>query len=165
MRGLMHRWECMEIAEAEDINTLVHAEREAMLRLAVLMLGSAAEAEEAVQEAFAVVSKRWDTLDNPGGYLRTSVVNACRQIIRRRDTARRYLPSSPGPSWQATTVEMHDALFGLSDRQRIAIVLRYFMDWSDQEIAESLQCRPSTVRSLLRRGLNQLRKDLSNDQY
>lgn len=163
MDSLVHRCLCMEMTEVGEFNSFVRLERDSMLRLAVLMVGSVAEAEEAVQDAFAAVSARWETLENPGGYLRTSVVNSCRQIIRRRDTARRASPSPAGPTWQATTIEMHDALFSLSDRQRIAIVLRYFMDWNDQEIADSLQCRPATVRSLLRRGLNQLRKDLRHD--
>ena len=151
----------MEATEVRTFDNLVRAERQPMLRVAALMLGGATEAEEVVQEAFTSVSIQWDSLSNPGGYLRTSVVNGCRQIIRHRAVVHRHPQLEPGPVWQATTIEMHDALFELSDRQRMAIVLRYFLDWSDDEIAESLQCRPSTVRSLLRRGLAQLRKDLS----
>lgn len=151
------------MTDSRTFEQLVQTERLPMLRLAVLMVGSPAEAEEAVQDAFASVSSRWASLENPGGYLRMSVVNCCRQIIRKRELARRHFQAPPASSWQSSTVEMHDALFRLSDRQRIAVVLRYFMDWGDHDIAEALQCRPSTVRSLLRRGLAQLRKDLSND--
>ncbi len=153
----------MESKETQTFEALVQNERTAMLRLGVLMVGSAAEAEEAVQDAYAAVSDRWSTLDNPGGYLRTSVVNSCRQIIRRRELANRHLPRAAPATWQATTIEMHDALFNLPERQRVAIVLRYFADWNDRDIAQSLGCRPSTVRSLLRRGLAQLRKDLNDE--
>jgi len=153
------------MTEIQTFEALVRSERSGMLRLAVLLIGSAAEAEEAVQEAFMAVSNRWDNLDNPGGYLRTSVVNSSRQVIRRRELARRHVQDAPRSSWQSTTVEMHDALGKLSDRQRMAVVLRYFADWDDDAIADSLDCRPSTVRSLLRRGLAQLRKDLINDRY
>lgn len=156
-----HRCLYMEATETRSFEDIVAVERLPMLRLAILMLGSAPEAEEVVQEAFIGLSSRWETLDNPGGYLRTSVVNGCRQVLRHRQVVDRYPSPTPSPAWQATTVEMHDALFGLSERQRVAVVLRYFLDWNDHEIAHALDCRPSTVRSLLRRGLAQLRKDLT----
>jgi len=60
----------MEISEGQTFEALVLVERPSMLRLAVLMVGSAAEAEEAVQDALMSVSERWHSLDNPGGYLR-----------------------------------------------------------------------------------------------
>ena len=57
-----------------------------MLRMATLMVGSAAMAEEVVQDAFASIGERWNDLERPGGYLRTSVVNGCAQVLRRRAT-------------------------------------------------------------------------------
>lgn len=153
----------MEMTQPQTFEQLLDVEQAAMLRLAVLMIGSAAEAEEAVQEAFIEVSSRWEALDSPGGYLRTTVVNACREILRRRALAERHRPTAAAASWQSSLVELHDALFRLSDRQRMAVVMRYLLDWTDREIAEALECRQTTVRSLLRRGLSHLRKDLSND--
>ena len=76
-----HRCLYMEATEVRTFDDLVRAERQSMLRVAALMLGGAAEAEEVVQEAFTSVSIQWESLSNPGGYLRTSVVNGCRQIL------------------------------------------------------------------------------------
>src|SRR5215470_1874637 len=72
------------------LTSLYEREREPMVRLAVLLVGSLAVAEEVVQDAFVVVSQRWNELDNPGGYLRTTVVNACRMQLRRHATERRH---------------------------------------------------------------------------
>lgn len=60
-----------------------------MLRMATLMVGSASVAEEVVQDSFAVVAERWDSLERPGGYLRTTVVHGCAQVLRRRATENR----------------------------------------------------------------------------
>ncbi|MCU1392646.1 MAG: hypothetical protein JWM34_1074 [Ilumatobacteraceae bacterium] len=59
--------------------------------------------------------------------------------------------------------EISDVLARLGDRQRIALVMRYYLDSSDEEIAETLSARPATVRSLLRRGLGQMRKELGEN--
>ena len=65
-------------------------EVDAMARLAFLMVGSEAQAEELVHDAFARLYERWDRVDNPGGYLRTCVVNGCKDRLRRRGVERRH---------------------------------------------------------------------------
>ena len=142
---------------------LFAAKRVPMVRLATLLVGSAAIAEEVVQDAFAAVSERWDTVDLPGAYLRTSVVNGCAGILRRRTIEQRY---------RATRIEVADseipeqlidlrrALDRLTDRQRLVVVLRYFADLPDDEIAEALGARPATVRTLAHRALLALREEL-----
>ncbi len=135
-----------------------------MVRLATLLVGSAAIAEEVVQESFTSVSQRWDALDRPGGYLRTTVVNGCAAVLRRRTLENRHqaTPSGlPDPEIPTHLVELGEALDCLTERQRIVIVLRYFIDLPDDEIAEILNARPATVRSLARRALKVLRKELS----
>ncbi len=148
---------------AEELGELFARERAPMLRLAVLMVGSAQIAEEVVQDAFEAVGVRWGSLDRPGGYLRTCVVNGCRAVVRRRELERRVageaVPRAPvGPDHLA---ELRDALDRLGERQRTVIVLRYFVDVSDDEIAAVLDCRPATVRSLAHRALAVLREELS----
>ena len=133
-----------------------------MVRLAALLVGSRALAEEIVQDSFVTIGERWVHLDNPGGYLRSTVVNGCRMALRRRTIEHRHLHDDPSMVDPPTElVELHDALDRLSERQRAVVVLRYFADASDAEIAQLLECRTSTVRSLVRRSLLKLRKELS----
>lgn len=135
-----------------------------MLRMATLMVGSPAVAEEVVQDAFAAVSERWATLDRPGGYLRTTVVNGCAQVLRRRATeekANRRAVVDETIELPIHLLELTDALGRLSERQRIVVVLRYFVDISDDEIADILGVEPSTVRSLAHRAFAVLREELS----
>ena len=133
-----------------------------MVRLALLLTGSANNAEELVQDAFVRVYGHWERIESPRAYLRQSVVNACRSHRRRR---KRELRHGPGAAARLASVDpeanlMRDALDRLSDRQRKAVVLRYYEDLSEAEIATLLGCRPGTVKSLLSRGLARLRKDL-----
>ena len=69
-------------------------EVDAMARLAFLMVGSEDQAEELVHDAFARLYERWDRVDNPGGYLRTCVVNGCKDRLRRRGVERRHPATS-----------------------------------------------------------------------
>lgn len=133
-----------------------------MVRLAALMVGSRAIAEEIVQDAFASVSERWDGLHRPGGYLRTAVVNGCAQALRRRSVEDRHRMVEPAVPDEIPErlIELRSALDRLTDRQRIVVVLRYFADLSDREIARALDVRPATVRSLAHRALNALRREL-----
>ena len=138
-------------------------EHQAMVRLGTLMVGSVHIAEEIVQEAFTVVDARWAEIDSPGAYLRTVVVNGCRATLRRRELEQRIRGDQmPDDSEHLPTrlLELRDALDRLSERQRAVIVLRYFVDLPDDEIAIELGCRPSTVRSLARRALRILREEL-----
>ena len=134
-----------------------------MVRMATLLVGSAAIAEEVVQDAFASVSKRWDGLQRPGAYLRTSVVNGCAQVLRRRSIEDRYRTARlevADDESLARLLDLRAALDRLTDRQRIVVVLRYFVDVPDHEIAEVLGVQPATVRSLVHRALAVLRKEL-----
>ena len=143
---------------------LFETERVPMVRLATLLVGSVAIAEEVVQEGFVALSERWHMVDQPGGYLRTTVVNGCAAVLRRRSLEARHqaIPSGdPDPEMPAHLIEVREALDCLSERQRVVIVLRYFVDLPDIEIACILDCRPTTVRSLARRAFRVLRKELS----
>ena len=137
-------------------------ERMPMVRLAALLVGSRAIAEEVVQDAFAAVSERWDGLDRPGGYLRTAVVNGCAQVLRHRSVEDRHRPVTLEipDAIPERLIDLRSALDRLSKHQRIVVVLRYYADVPDDEIARTLDVRPSTVRSLAHRALSALRKEL-----
>ena len=92
----------------------------------------------------------------------STVVNGCRMALRRRATERRHAGDTTARIDAPTElVELRDALDRLSERERAVVVLRYFVDLPDPEIAELLGCRPTTVRSLVHRSLRKLRKELS----
>lgn len=152
----------LEAADA-DLARLFSRERRPMVRMATLLLGSGAVAEEVVQDAFLEVGQRWSSLDRPGAYLRRCVVNGCSQILRRRSVEQRYVRLarvSDSVELPVRLVEVRDALDRLTERQRAVVVLRYFVDIPDEEIAEVLEVRPATVRSLAHRALAVLRKEL-----
>ncbi len=130
-----------------------------MVRVAFLMVGSQQQAEEIVQDAFAALLERWERIDRPASYLRASVVNGCRSAHRRRSLERRTAAATRVPTVVGLGVDdLADALAALPSRRRAAIVLRYYGDHSEAEIALALEVRPGTVKSLLHRGLAQLRE-------
>jgi len=135
-------------------------------RLAYLLTGDRALAEDLVQDAFVRLAGRLVHLRDPQAfpaYLRRTVVNLSRMHHRRRRVERGYLDrfrEAPGvhdPPDLATRDTLREALLGLPERQRTAIVLRYYLDLPEGEAADLLGCRPATVRSLISRGVRTLR--------
>lgn len=150
--------------ERQELSELYAAEQVGMVRLATLIVGSRTIAEEVVQDAFISVGRRWASIDRPGAYLRTTVVRGCASVLRRRAIEARHAPDEATPEsveLPSHLVELSDALDRLTRRQRVVIVLRYLIDLPDEEIAEIIGARPGTVRSLARRGLATLRKELT----
>jgi RNA polymerase sigma factor (sigma-70 family) len=128
-----------------------------LLRVAFVLTGSAHTAEDVIHDVFAKVGPSIDTLAEPAAYLRVAVVNRCRSLHRRTVAAPR--PDNPtDPVMDVGLIELRDALIALPIRQRSAIVLRYLCDLSEEDIAANLKCRRSTVRTLVRRGLAELRE-------
>jgi RNA polymerase sigma-70 factor (sigma-E family) len=142
---------------ARSFEALYADEVDAMSRLAFLLVGSNEQAEELVHDAFARLYERWDRVDNPGAYLRTSVVNGCKDRLRRRSTERRHPTAAPGSAEDDVDL-LADVLAALPVKQRAAIVLRFYEDRSEADIADLLGVRPGTVKSLLHRGLARLRE-------
>jgi RNA polymerase sigma-70 factor (sigma-E family) len=149
---------------------LFAASRVEMVRLAHLITGSNGVAEDVVQEAFVRLRAQWHRVDNPGGYLRTTVVNLSRGHLRRRGVERRHVVAEPidhsGPPDRRLTgdPEIDDtwaAVRRLPPRQRAVLALRFYEDLPLAEIAQVLGCRLGTVKSNLHRGLARLRKELS----
>jgi RNA polymerase sigma-70 factor (sigma-E family) len=148
---------------AERFDQLFQANVLGLVRLAHLITGSNDVAEELVQDAFVELYRRWDTIERPDAYVRSAVINRSRSAIRRRALGVRVhrqvesmtvLPADIEPTdWQ-----LIGALAHLSERQRVAVVLRYWADLSEKEIADELSCRPGTVKSLLARALERLRE-------
>jgi len=143
-----------------DLTSLYRRQGEAMVRLARLLTGSNAVAEEVVQEAFLKMHQRSVAPDNPEGYLRTTVANLSKSHLRRLRLERR-LPVPDRLTFDDPEIdETWEAVCRLPLRQRAALALRFYNDLSESEIARVLGCRPGTVKSSLSRGLSRLREEL-----
>ena len=139
---------------------LYEREWSSLHRVAFLLTSSRSAAEEIVQDAFVRLQTTRTRVLNPAAYLRTIVVNACRDAHRHQAVVDRT-PLTPPEPVLAEHDELFDALARLSSRQQAALVLRFHLDLSENEIAGALDCRPGTVRSIIHRALATLRKDLS----
>lgn len=131
----------------------------ALVRVAFLLTGSNEVAEDAVHDTFLRCRTRLASLDHPRSYLRAALVNECRSVHRHAMRERNVDPPSD-VVLPSELIELQDALARLPWRQRAALVLRYFADIPDAEIASLLGCRPATVRSHIRRGIAALKEGL-----
>jgi RNA polymerase sigma-70 factor (sigma-E family) len=129
-----------------------------MVRLAFVLTGSSALAEDLVQDVFVKVHAKWSRVHEPRAYLKRAVVNACRSAQRRERRERSHIVELVEPSVELGGDELSDALARLPHRQRAAIVLRFYEGMPDAEVAAALDCRVGTVASLVHRGLAELRK-------
>jgi RNA polymerase sigma-70 factor (sigma-E family) len=142
------------------------------IRLAYLLTGDRALAEDLVQEAFARFVGRLGFLRDPaafGPYLRRTIINLSRSYFRHRKVERAYVQRlARAPERTATPNDeldraVHEALLRLPERQRAALALRFYEDLSDGQAAEIMRCRPGTVRSLVSRGMVTLRSELRGE--
>jgi RNA polymerase sigma factor (sigma-70 family) len=146
------------------------AERDGLVRLAYLMTGSQVVAEDLVQDTFVRVMARLDPDASPGAYLRRSVINACYSWHRRAwrevrpgdderlEAAGRRAGRGGGSGSEGGDVEMWDALDRLAPRRRSILVMRYYLDMTEADVATTLGCRVGTVKSTTHRALADLRK-------
>jgi RNA polymerase sigma-70 factor (sigma-E family) len=151
------------------LEDLYRTHRMRLVRLALLLVDEPATAEDVVQEAFTGLHRNWGNLRDAAaavGYLRTAVVNGSRSVLRRRKTAREYTPPHQVNARSAESLAMltaeHQsvvrALSQLPPRQREVLVLRYYGDLSEAEIAEAAGISKGTVKSTASRALDALQK-------
>ena len=133
---------------------------DAMVRLAYVLVDTAEDAEQVVQDAFVGLYKHFGRVEQPAAYLRTSVVNGARKMLRRRRVMRR----TPDPAIETSEIgfdHTFDAIRRLPARQRELVALRYEQQLTDAEIADLLSMPIGTVKSRLHRAITALRKELS----
>ncbi len=151
------------------LEDLYRQQRMRMVRLAILLVDEPATAEDVVQEAFTGLYRNWSGLRDAKaaiGYLRTAVVNGSRSVLRRRKTAREYQPPHQADARSAESLAMltaeHQAVVAalgeLPPRQREVLVLRYYGNLTEAEIAEATGVSKGTVKSTASRGLEALQK-------
>lgn len=151
-----------------DFARFVRAHTGDLLRTAYLLTGDGVAAEELVQDTLVRLYPKWELVtraEQPLAYVRRSVANGFVNSTRRasrRETAVEFLPERPDGRDRPAQFDDRDELWSLlrdlPERQRAALVLRYFHDLADDEIGAALGCRVGTVRSLVSRGLSALRE-------
>ena len=153
--------------ELGQLEVLYRERHHDSVRLAHLLVGDRAQAEELVHDAFLRVLPRIDELDNPAAYLRTVLVNVCRDAGRRSTRAKSHPQERPepvpAPDLPVASSAVWAELQRLPERQRIALCLRFYDDLPDADIADILDVRPATVRSLVHRGLATLKEVVPHD--
>jgi RNA polymerase sigma-70 factor (sigma-E family) len=152
----------------QAVTALYSANYRSLVRLSVLLVRDIATAEEVVQDAFVAMHSAWRRLRDPEkalSYLRQSVVNRSRSVLRHRAVVEKYapkgLPDAPSAENGAITelerTEVIKALGELPTRQREALVLRYYADLSEAEIASTMGISRGAVKSHTARGMATLR--------
>lgn len=155
----------------QAVTELYGAHYRSLVRLALLLLRDLATSEEVVQDAFVAMHGAWRRLRDPEkalAYLRQSVVNRSRSVLRHRAVVDKYAPkaSPDAPSAEHGAMgalersAVLDALRELPVRQREALVLRYYADLSEAQIAEAMGISRGAVKSHTARGMAALRSVL-----
>lgn len=151
-------------AERHDVEAVYRRERPRLVRVAYLLTGSTVIAEDLVQEAFVATWHRLATVDQPAAYVRQTVVNLARKHYRRADLERRHAPQPPGTQLPPEIDDTWAALWELSDRERTALVLRFYEDLEVADVAAAMSCRLGTAKSLIHRGVASLRRLLEEQR-
>ena len=158
---------------ADQVTLLYRIHGMDLIRIAAVMLGSRADAEDAVQDAFCGLFRRWNQLADPRNalpYVRSAVMNRCRSELRRQARLERRADQNHRPLYAESPEqsailgeEQRDvlaALRRLQERQREALILRYFMDLPEPEIAAAMGISQGTVKSTTSRAIAALARRL-----
>jgi RNA polymerase sigma-70 factor (sigma-E family) len=161
--------------DADNLVTVLYTEQyRALVRLALLLVHDVQTAEEVVQDAFVAMHTGWRRLrdtEKALSYLRQAVVNKSRSVLRHRTVVDRNAPkpAPDEPSAEQGAIALLErsaviaALRELPDRQREAIVLRYYADLSEAQIAEAMGISRGAVKSHTARGMSSLRASLEQE--
>jgi RNA polymerase sigma-70 factor (sigma-E family) len=156
---------------SQQITALYQAHSLGLVRLAFVMTGDRPTAEDLVQDAFLGLHRRWDALDDPAkalSYVRSCVLNGCREVHRVKYRKAKLRPDPPEDikSAEDTAIvgEANQAVLAairrLPARQREAVVLRYYLDMSEEQAAQAMGVARGTVKSATSRGLAALARML-----
>jgi RNA polymerase sigma-70 factor (sigma-E family) len=159
-----------------NIDDLYHAHWRYLVRLAALLVDDTASAEDVVQDAFVALHRKAGDLRDPEAalaYLRTSVMNLSRSVLRRRQVARKHLKVAepdvgPAADHDVLVRDEHRAALRavrqLPRHQREVLILRYWSGLSEKEIAQTLGITPGSVKSAASRAIATLGRVLGEQQ-
>ena len=156
-------------ATSDRLTVLYTTHYRGLVRLAAYLTGDRDNAEEVVQDAYVKVLGRWGgvrDLDKGEAYLRQAVVNLSRSRMRHLVVVERKAPAAAPDIASAETGALQQldrdavvaALAALPRRQREAVVLRYYADLSEAQIAEAMGVSPGAVKSHVSRAMAALRR-------
>jgi RNA polymerase sigma-70 factor (sigma-E family) len=159
----------------QHVTALYQAHALGLVRLAVLMVGDQPTAEDVVQDAFLALYRRWPALkdqDRALSYARASVLNGCRMVHRANSRHEGITLAAPDDTESAEETallgeanrEVLTALRRLPARQREAVVLRYYLDMTEDQAAKAMRVSRGTVKSATSRGLAALGRLLKEEQ-
>jgi RNA polymerase sigma-70 factor (sigma-E family) len=162
-------------AARQHVTALYQAHALGLVRLAVLLVGDQPTAEDVVQDAFLALYRRWPTLKDPDralAYARASVLNGCRMVHRansRHDGIALAAPDDAKSAEESALLgeasrEVLTALRRLPPRQREAVLLRYYLDMTEDQAAQAMRVSRGTVKSATSRGLAALGRLLKEEQ-
>ena len=164
-----------ELGADEALTALYAAHYRKLVRIAALLLDDHSVSEEVVQDAYVKMHGSWHRIresEAAEAYLRTTVVNLARSRLRRRMVANKHLPKpmpdAPSAEHGALVQLERDrvimALRQLPPRQRECLVLRYYADLSEAQIADAMGISPGAVKSHASRGMAALRAALTEER-
>jgi RNA polymerase sigma factor (sigma-70 family) len=139
----------------ETFSELYEREFLPLVKLATLLTSRTEVARDIVQDAFVKLHVKWATVRNPAGYVRRSVVNGCRSY-HRHEGRRKGRPVDE-PATELGIDHTWATLAGLNHKQRAMIVLKFYEERTEHEIAEIMGCRPGSVGPTVQRALAKLR--------
>lgn len=151
-----------------DVTRFVSERGRSLVQTAYLLCGDHEFAEDLVQGALMSCLPRWDKIEHPTTYVRRAVVNAYLDSRRRAGPGVQVdasvLDGLPSQAWSPEgDVERRDTIWrvvqSLSPRERSVVVLRFYEDLDDKEIADLLSLRPPTVRATVSRALARIRSE------
>lgn len=145
---------------APNFDGIYREHRRRLSNLAAAITLDRTLAEDVVHDAFAGLHDRFDTIENPIGYLQRAVVHRAISVLRRRRIAARHPVSVAAVSVDPEIDETWSVVVRLPPRERAAVVLRYWQDLSEADIAATLGWPAGTVKSTLHRALKRLKEEL-----
>ncbi len=154
----------------DEFKAFFEAEFRPLRRLGYLLTGDWIEAEDLAQEAMVRTYRAWSRIrerERPGAYARSVLVNRRRSMLRRSMVAQKHAEmlrsEEYGPDFGEEGMVLWDAIGSLPRRQRAALVLRFYEDLPEIEIAQILDAPVGTVKSLVHRGLAKLRESIGSE--
>ncbi len=174
-QAIMGATSSAERADAGEFAVWVREGQARHKRLAFLLTGDLAQAEDLLQSAYAKTFPRWDKVrayDVPDAYLRRVMISVrtswWRRVRHHREWSTDTVPEVAGSDDLAGDVAQHQALLAalrtLPERQRAAVVLRHWCDLSEAETAAAMSCSRGTVKSNTSKGLTRLRQALGGSE-